>query len=219
MANRSVFRANTVYGFSCRGHLDLYSLPKVFSGSPLSLTLSRKGRGEFKERTFGNRSNTTQPEEIIMKALGSVLLLAVMLIMPPAAGYGQEQSPNQATRASGDEVKKNSPSAWGPITDVIQAQKEKYQKDIQDQIQDKLKSVEDKFNGLKSLAGKAEPEKSAKQEAASTPAEAGKAGVGQKPAQAVTQTANSGSGFWEKLDALRAATMAFLKQLLAILFR
>jgi hypothetical protein len=33
----------------------IYSLPKVFSGSPLTLTLSHKGRGEFKEITFGNR--------------------------------------------------------------------------------------------------------------------------------------------------------------------
>jgi hypothetical protein len=33
----------------------LYSLPKVFSCSPLTLALSHKGRGKFKERTFGNR--------------------------------------------------------------------------------------------------------------------------------------------------------------------
>jgi hypothetical protein len=38
-------------GFS----LEIYSLPKLFSGSPLTLALSHKGRGKFKERTFGNR--------------------------------------------------------------------------------------------------------------------------------------------------------------------
>jgi hypothetical protein len=32
----------------------IYSLPKSFSYSPLTLTLSRKGRGEYKERTFGS---------------------------------------------------------------------------------------------------------------------------------------------------------------------
>jgi hypothetical protein len=35
------------------------SLPKVFSCSPLTLALSREGRGEFKERTFGNRYSTS----------------------------------------------------------------------------------------------------------------------------------------------------------------
>ena len=154
-----------------------------------------------------------------MKTIRGALLLVVMLIMPPAAGYGQEQSPNKATQDSGAEVKKNSPSVLGGITDVIQAQKEKYQKDIQDQIQNKVKSVEDKFNSLKSLAGKAEPEKPAKQETTLTPAEAGKEGAGKKPAQAAGQTANSGSGFWGKLNALHEATMAFLKQLMAILFK
>ena len=81
-------------------------------------------------------------------------MLAVMLIMSPAVGYGQEQSPNKATPDSAAEDKKKAPSVMGEITDVIQAQKEKYQKDIQDQIQNKIKSVEDKFNALKSPAGK-----------------------------------------------------------------
>jgi hypothetical protein len=154
-----------------------------------------------------------------MKTIRGALLLSVMLIMVPAAGYGQEQSPNKATQDSGAEVKKNSPSVLGGITDVIQAQKEKYQKDIQDQIQNKVKSVEDKVNSLKSLAGKTETEKPAKQETTLTPAEAGKEGAGKKPPQAAGQTANSGSDFWGKLNALHAATMAFLKQLMAILFK
>ena len=154
-----------------------------------------------------------------MKAIRGALLLAVMLIMTSAAGYSQEQSPNQATQESGAEVNKNSPSVLGGITDVIQAQKEKYQKDLQDQIQNKIKSVEDKVNSLKSLAGKAEPEKPAKQETALKPAEAGKEGTGKKPAQPAGQTANSGAGFWEKLNALQEATMAFLNQLMAILFK
>lgn len=153
-----------------------------------------------------------------MKTIGGALLLAVMLLMPPAAGYGQEQSPNKATQDSGAD-KKNSPSVLGWITNVIQAQKEKYQKDIQNQMQNKVKSVEDKVNPLKSLAGKAEPEKPAKQKTTLTPAEAGKEGAEKKPAQAAGQSANSGSGFWGKLNALQAATIAFLKQLMAILFK
>ena len=164
-------------------------------------------------------SKTTQLKEIIMKTLGSALMLAVMLIMPPAAGYGQEQSPNKATPDSGTEVKKNSPSVLGGITDVIQVQKEKYQKDIQDQIQNKIKSVEDTFNALKSPAGKAEPEKPAKQETAPTITEAGKEGAEKKSAQAAGQTPDSGSGFWGKLNALYEATTAFLKQLFAILLK
>ena len=123
-------------------------------------------------------------------------MLAVMLIMSPAVGYGQEQSPNKATQDSGTEVKKNSPSVLGGITDVIQTQKEKYQKDIQHQIQNKIKSVEDKFNALKSPAGKAEPEKPAKQETAPTTAEAGKDRAEKKSAQTAGQTPDSGSGFW-----------------------
>ena len=103
--------------------------------------------------------------------------------------------PNKATQDSGAEVKKNSPSVLGEITDVIQAQKEKYQKDIQDQIQNKVKSVEDKFNTLKSLAGKAEPEKPAKQETTPAPAEAGKEGAGKKPAQACGSDCQLGIGF------------------------
>ena len=154
-----------------------------------------------------------------MKTIIGALLLVVMVIMPPAVGYGQEQSPNKATQDSGAEVKKNSPSVLGEITDVIQAQKEKYQKDIQDQIQNKVKTVEDKFNTLKSLAGKAEPEKPGKQETTPAPAEAGKEGPERKPVQAADQTASSGSGFWGKLNALQEATMAFLKQLMAILFK
>ena len=154
-----------------------------------------------------------------MKTLGSALTLAVMLIMSPAVGYGQEQSPNKATRDSGTEVKKNSPSVLGGIMDVIQTQKEKYQKDIQDQIQNKIKTVEDKFNSLKSLAGKTEPEKPAKQETTLTKAEAGKEAAGKTPAQAAGQTADSGSGFWGKLNAIYEATMVFLKQLTAIIFK
>ena len=130
-----------------------------------------------------------------MKTIVSALLLVVMLIMSPAVGYGQEQSPNKATQDSGAEVKKNSPSVLGEITDVIQAQKEKYQKDIQDQIQNKVKSVEDKFNTLKSLAGKAEPEKPGKQETTPATAEAGKEGPEKKSAQTADQTAPLGIGF------------------------
>ena len=153
-----------------------------------------------------------------MKEIGVALLLAVMLVMP-SAGYGQEQSPNKATQDSGSEVKESSPSVLGGITDVIQAQKEKYQKDIQDQIQNKVKYVDDKVNSLKSLAGKAEPEKPAKQETNLTTAETGKEGARIKPAQDAGQTANPGSGFWGKLNALQEATTAFLKQLIAILFK
>jgi hypothetical protein len=153
-----------------------------------------------------------------MKAIGVALLLAVMLVMP-SAGYGQEQSPNRVTQDSGAEVKKNSPSVLGGITDVIQAQKEKYQNDIRDQIQDRVKSVEEKVNSLKSLAGKAEPEKPVKQENTLTPAEPGKEGAGKKPAQAAGQNADSGSGSWGKLNALYEATMAFLKQVMAVLFK
>jgi hypothetical protein len=40
---------------SCEVSPENDSLPKVFSCSPLTLALSRKRRGEFKERTFGNR--------------------------------------------------------------------------------------------------------------------------------------------------------------------
>ncbi len=154
-----------------------------------------------------------------MRTIVSALLLVFMVIMLPAAGHGQEQSSDKATQDSGAEVKKNSPSVLEEITDVIQAQKEKYQKDIQDQIQNKFKSVEDKFNTLKSLAGKAEPEKPAKQETPPAPAEAGKEGAGKKTAQAADQAANSGSGFWWKLNALQEATLTFLKQILAILFK
>jgi hypothetical protein len=154
-----------------------------------------------------------------MKIIIGTSLLVVMVIMPPAVGYGQEQSPNKAAQDSGAEVKKNSPSVLGEITDVIQAHKEKYQKDIQDQIQNKVKSLEDKFNTLKSLAGKAEPEKPGKQETTPAPAEAGKEGPEKKRAQTVDQTASSGSGFWGKLNALQEATMFFLKQLMAILFK
>jgi hypothetical protein len=154
-----------------------------------------------------------------MKTIIGALLLVVMVIMPPAVGYGQEQSPNKATQDSGAEVKKNSPSVLGEITDVIQAQKEKYQKDIQDQIQNKVKSVEDKFNTLKSLVRKAEPEKPGKQETTPAPAEAGKEGPEKKPVQATDHTASSESGFWGKVNALQEATMAFLKQLMAILFK
>jgi hypothetical protein len=164
-------------------------------------------------------SKTTQLKEIIMKTLISVLMLAVMLIMPPAAGYGQEQSANKTTPDSAAGDKKKAPSVMGEITDVIQAHKEKYQKDIQDQIQNKIKSVEDKFNALKSPAGKAEPEKPAKQETAPTTAEAGKDGAEKKSAQAAGQTPYSGAGFWGKLNALYEATMAFLKQLMAILLK
>jgi hypothetical protein len=154
-----------------------------------------------------------------MKTIIGALLLVVMVIMPPAVGYGQEQSPNKATQDSGAEVKKNSPSVLGEITDVIQAQKEKYQKDIQDQIQNKIQSIEDKFNSLKSLAGKAEPEKPGKQETTPAPAEAGKEGPEKKTVQAADHTASSGSGFLGKLNALQEATLAFLKQILAILFK
>jgi hypothetical protein len=164
-------------------------------------------------------SKSTQPEEKVMRTIVSVLLLVFMVIMPPAAGHGQEQSPNKATQDSGAEVKKNSPSVLGEITDVIQAQKEKYQKDISDQIQNKVKYVDDKFNAIKSLAGKAEPEKPNKQETNPIPAEAGKEGAGKKPAQDAGQAANSDSGFWGKLNALQEATMAFLKQIMAILFK
>jgi hypothetical protein len=34
-------------------------LLKVFSYSPLTLTLSHKGRGKLEERTFGKRCNQT----------------------------------------------------------------------------------------------------------------------------------------------------------------
>jgi len=153
-----------------------------------------------------------------MNAIGVAVLLVVMLVMP-SAGYGQEQSSNKATQDSGAEVKKNAPSVLGGITDIIQAQKEKYQNDIQDQIQNKAKFVEDKVNSLKSLAGKAESEKPAKQENTLTPGEAGKQGAGKKPAQAAGQNVNSESGFWGKLNALCEATMTFLKQVMVILFK
>lgn len=154
-----------------------------------------------------------------MKAKRSALLLAVMLIMLTGSGYSQEQAPKKATQDSGIEEKKNSPSVLGGITDVIQAQKEKYQKDIQDQIQNRFKAIEDKYNAVKSLAVKAEPEKPAKRETTPTPAEAGKEEVGKKPAQAAGQTANPEPGFWGKLNALQEATKAFLKQLMTILFK
>jgi hypothetical protein len=165
------------------------------------------------------KSNTTQPKEKIMQAIRGALLLAVMLIMPPATGYGQEQSPSKAAQDSGAEVKKNSPSVLGGITDVIQAQKEKYQRDIQDQIQNTVKYIDDKFNAVNSLAGKAEPEKPAKQGTTLTSAEAGKERAEKKPAQAAGQNDNSESGFWGKLNALHEATTVFLKQLMAILFK
>ncbi|MHB9075027.1 MAG: hypothetical protein ACYC6G_16050 [Desulfobaccales bacterium] len=154
-----------------------------------------------------------------MKIIGSALVLTVMLVISVTASYAQEQSPNKATQDSRAEEKKDSPAMLGGITDVIKAQKEKYQKDIQDQIQNKVKSIEDKFNAVKSLAGKTEPEKATKQETTSTPTEAGKEGAGKKPLQAAGQTANSGSDFWGKLNALYEATMAFLRQLMAILFQ
>jgi hypothetical protein len=46
-------------------YVGLYSLPKVFSCSPLTLALSRKGRGKFKERTFGNRYISNFDAEIV----------------------------------------------------------------------------------------------------------------------------------------------------------
>jgi hypothetical protein len=152
-----------------------------------------------------------------MKTIAGALLLAVMVIMPPATGHGQEKSPNQATQDSGAEVKKNVPSVLEGITDIIQTQKEKYQKDIQDQIQNKVKFVEDKFNAIKSLAGKTEPEKVAKQETASTPVQADKQGAEKTSAEG--QTAKPASGLWGKLNALQEATMAFIKQLMNILFQ
>jgi hypothetical protein len=154
-----------------------------------------------------------------MKARRSALLLAVMLTMLVGSGYGQEQAPNKPTQDSGVEEKKNSLSALGGIADVIQAQKEKYQKDIQDQIQNKFKFIEDKFNAVKSLAVKAEPEKPAQKETNPTSAETSKEGVGKKPAQVAGQTVNPESGFWGKFNAVHEATMAFLKQLMTILFK
>jgi hypothetical protein len=154
-----------------------------------------------------------------MKTIYGASLLAVMLIMPPAAGYAQEQSPKKTTQDSGAEVKTNSPSLLEGITETIKAQKDNYQKEIQDQIQNKVKFVEDKANALKSLGGKAEPEKPAKQETTLKPAEVAKEGPGKKPASDAGQPANAGSGLWGKLNALYAATTAFLNQLLAILLK
>ena len=67
-----------------------------------------------------------------MKTMRGAFLLAVVLIMLPAAIYGQEQSPNTANQDSGAEVKKGSSSDSGLIKNVFQEQKDKYQKEIQD---------------------------------------------------------------------------------------
>jgi copper chaperone len=47
-------------GLDWAARIFLYSLPKGFSYSPLTLALSRKGRGEKKERTFGNHYKPLQ---------------------------------------------------------------------------------------------------------------------------------------------------------------
>jgi hypothetical protein len=161
--------------------------------------------------------------ECHMKKYQFSLIVVIISLWLATLCHSQERRvANQTAEppiAEGSDVKKDSKQAAGGIIDALTAQKEKYQKDIQDQIQNKVKSVEDKFNALKSLAGKAEPEKPAKQETASTPVQADKEGAEKTPAQAAGQTANSGSGFWGKLNALQEATMAFLKQLMTILFK
>jgi hypothetical protein len=161
--------------------------------------------------------------ECHMEKYQFIIIVVIIFLWLATLCHSQErQVANQtaeAPMAEGSDVKKNSKQAAGGIIDALTAQKEKYPIDIQDQIQNNVKYVEDKFNTLKSLAGKAEPEKPGKQETTPAPAEAGKEGPEKKPAQAADQTASSGSGFWWKLNALQEATMAFLKQLMAILFK
>jgi hypothetical protein len=154
-----------------------------------------------------------------MKTQSCAFLLAVGLIMLPVAGYVQEQSPNKANQASGDEAKKEASSVPGLIKNVFQEQKDKYLKEIQDQIQNKLKYVDDKFKAVKSLAGKTEPENLPKPEITHPPGKTARVTADQKPAQQANRRTDSGLDLWGKLDALYGATMAFLKQLMAILFK
>jgi hypothetical protein len=154
-----------------------------------------------------------------MKTMRAAFLLAVVLITLPVAGYGQEQSPNKTTQDSGAEGKKDSPSDSGLIKNLFQEQKDKYQKEIQDQIQNKLKYVDDKFNAVKSLAGKSEPENLPKKEITPQPGKTSKETADQKPAQQAGRPADSGLNLWGKLGALYQATMAFLMQVMAIFFK
>ena len=152
-----------------------------------------------------------------MKTMRRAFLLAVVLIMLPAAGYGQEQSPPKTNQDSGAEAKKDASSVSGLINNVFQEQKDKYQKEIQDQIQNKLKYVEDKFNAVKSLTGNAAPEKPPQKDIAPAPAGAAKEPAEKKTVQG-GQPSSAPADLKGKLTALYDATMAFLKQLMTILF-
>jgi hypothetical protein len=154
-----------------------------------------------------------------MKTRRGALLLAVGLIMLPVAGHGQEQSPNKTKQDSGAEAKKEAPADSGVIKNVFQEQKDKYQKVIQDQFQNKLKYVDDKIKAVKSLAGKAEPENLPKKDITPQPGKTAKETADLKPAQPAARPADSGLNLWGKLDAFYKTTMAFLKQLMAILFK
>jgi hypothetical protein len=154
-----------------------------------------------------------------MKTMRGAFLLAAVLFMLPVAGYGQEQSSNKANQDSGAEAKKETSSVPGLIKNVFQEQKDKYQKEIQDQIQNKLKYVDDKFKAVKSLAGKVEPENLPKKEITPQSGKTARETADQKLAQKADRPADSGLDLRGKLDALYAATMAFLKQLMAILFK
>ena len=72
--------------------------------------------------------------------------------------------PTKPIRIPGLRPRRSSSSDSGLIKNVFQEQKDKYQKEIQDQIQNKLKYVDDKVKAVKSLAGKAEPENLPKKE-------------------------------------------------------
>ncbi|MCK9377881.1 MAG: hypothetical protein M0P73_17275 [Syntrophobacterales bacterium] len=154
----------------------------------------------------------------IMKTMHCAFLLAVVLIMLPVASYGQEQSPNKTNQDSGAEAKKDASSVSGLINNVFQEQKDKYQKEIQDQIQNKLKYVEDKFNAVKTITGNAAPEKSPQKDIAPATGGAAREPVEKKAVQEPGQPSSAPTDLKGKLNALYDATMAFLKQVVAILF-
>ncbi len=153
-----------------------------------------------------------------MQKTRCVVFLTVMLITLSAIGYGQEQSPPKTNQDSGAEAKNDASSVSGLINNVFQEQKDKYQKEIQDQIQNKLKYVEDKFNTVKSLTGNAAPEKPPQKDIAPATSGAAKEPAEKKTVQEGGQPSSAPTDLKGKLNALYDATMAFLKQLVAILF-
>ena len=81
-----------------------------------------------------------------MKTYGSALMLAVMLIMSPAVGYGQEQSPNKPPQIQELRSRKTLLQYWGESRMSFKLKKKNIKKTFRTKF--KIKSNPLKINSM-----------------------------------------------------------------------